>query len=78
MPSRKVSKTVKFKGLGVAGIVAVVLAFVVLLGAVVCLNAWILMLLVGAVFPQWGVGFGTAVCGSLLLSVVGGFFKKVN
>jgi hypothetical protein len=48
---------------------------------VVCLNAWIIMVLwgaLGSIFEFGTIGFGTAVLVGIALSVVGGFFRSAT
>lgn len=66
------------KALRGASILAVVVAAVGFVVGVFLVTPWILMLLAGALFPQWGVSFVQAILGTVALSIIGGFFKGVR
>lgn len=57
----------------------IAIVFAVLIALTVAFNAWVIMVLWGALASVFGfatIGFGTAVLVSLALTVVGSFFKN--
>lgn len=69
----------KFNGLNALQVIGLIVGVLLALAVILALNGWIIMLLLGAILPAFGVstvGFGTSVLIGVGLTIVGSYFKK--